>query len=62
MLNFNHETIHEDNPENVARALCNPVVYFNRDNDITPYVMQRFVNQLPPSGPITPAFNTPTQR
>lgn len=60
VLNFSHETIRDDSPETIVRGSGNPVVYFHRDLDITPYVMQPFIKPLPPEGPA--AFTPPTQR
>jgi Skp family chaperone for outer membrane proteins len=55
VLNFDHESIRDDSPENVARGITNPVVFFNRDFDITPAVMQRFVRPVVAT-PAQPSF------
>jgi Skp family chaperone for outer membrane proteins len=48
-LNFNGDTVHEDNPQEIMAAIATPTkpVYYRKDSslDITPFVMQRFVRQ-----------------
>jgi Skp family chaperone for outer membrane proteins len=63
VMNFNGDTIHEDSPDDVARGISNKIVYYNKQLplDITPYVMQRFVKDLPANaGPV--GFNTQDRR
>jgi Skp family chaperone for outer membrane proteins len=61
-LSFDHEALREDNPNDVARGISNPVVYYNKLLDITPDVVQRFARDLPanPAGPA--AFIAPQTR
>ncbi len=35
VLNFNGDSIHEENPDDVARGITNKVVYYNKSLDIT---------------------------
>ena len=43
VLNFNGDNIHEENPDDVARGISNKVVFYNKNLDITAYILPRFV-------------------
>jgi Skp family chaperone for outer membrane proteins len=45
VLNFNGDQMHEENPDEIARGLGRPVVYYNKALDITPYILPRFVER-----------------
>jgi Skp family chaperone for outer membrane proteins len=47
VLNFNGDTIHEENADDIARGISNKVVFYNKNLDITPAVLPRFVQQIP---------------
>ena len=42
VLNFSGDSIHEENPDDVARGITNKVVYYNKSLDITGYIVPRF--------------------
>ena len=43
VINFDGDKISEDSPQNVTRGITNNVVYVNKNLDITPVVMKRFL-------------------
>jgi Skp family chaperone for outer membrane proteins len=49
VLDFNGDAINPDNPSEVARGLQRQVIYYNKDLDITPYVLKRL--GAPPANP-----------
>ncbi len=49
VFNFNGDNIHEENPDDVARGISNKVVFYSKNLDITPFILQRFVKDLPPA-------------
>ncbi len=56
VLNFNGDRVNEANPDDVARGISNKVVYYNKNLDITPLVLQRFLT----NAPAHPAVGGPT--
>ena len=65
VLNFNGDSIHEDNPDDVARGISNKVVFYSKNLDITPYILPRFIDR--PQGASTQnspmgVYVSPTQR
>ena len=60
VLNFNGDNISEGNPDEVARGISNKVVFFAKNLDITPYVLQRFIQDpRAAQGPAGPGAYTP---
>jgi hypothetical protein len=51
VLNFNSDPMHVENPDDVVRCISKPVVAYDRNMDITPYIMPRYA---PPAsaGPV----------
>lgn len=47
VLNFNGDNIKEENPDDVARGISNKVVFYNKNLDITPEILRRFIKDLP---------------
>ena len=45
VLNFNHDNIHEESADDIARGISNKVVYHTKELDITPYILPRFIQQ-----------------
>jgi Skp family chaperone for outer membrane proteins len=45
VLNFNGDAIHEEDPQDVARGIGAKTVYYNKQLDITPYILPRFVER-----------------
>jgi Skp family chaperone for outer membrane proteins len=54
VLNFNGDKIHEENPDDIARGIGNKVVFFQKNLDITGFILPRFEQPLS-SGPQGPA-------
>ncbi len=46
-MNFNGDAVNVENPDEVARQISDKMVFYNKTLDITPYVMQRFIKDLP---------------
>ena len=59
VLNFSGDTIHEEDPDAVARGIGNKVVFYNKSLDITPYILPRFIDgsRQPQAGPSAGADN-----
>ncbi len=60
VINFNGDQMNAENPEEIARGISRQVVYYNKALDITPYILPRFVRDVP----VNPAnaFVPPTTR
>ena len=43
VLNFNGDNAHEENPQEVGRYITRHVIYYTKPMDITPIILQRFV-------------------
>jgi Skp family chaperone for outer membrane proteins len=62
VINFNGDTMKEDNPDDVARGISRQVVYYNKALDITPYILPRIQGHEPPANPGPAAFTPPNYK
>jgi Skp family chaperone for outer membrane proteins len=61
-INFNGDPIHDERPSDVARGITNPVVFYNKQLDITPYVLPRIAREVSPQANLNNGFTPPTNR